>query len=89
MFRPIGTVFSTASIFFLGVGVSYLCFYSHLMIYLDKSDELMKSELHSLKRAIVNSQLNEGIEKGFWSTINIKKTEERQRIHSLHEKNFI
>jgi len=59
IFRPIGNVVSKATIFFLGVGFSYIVFYSHFMVYLKKSDELMKNEIHSLKRLIENNQPNE------------------------------
>ncbi len=55
MFRPIGNVFSKGTVFLLGVGFSYFMFYSHFMNYLKKSDELIKNEIHNLKR-IIESQ---------------------------------
>jgi len=58
VFRPIGNIFSKASVFLLGVGISYMYFNSHFMVYLKKSDELMKNEIHSLKSLIESSQNN-------------------------------
>jgi len=56
LFKPIGNVLSKSAVFFLGVGFSYMFFYWDFMLYLKKSDEIMKNEIHSLKRLIENNQ---------------------------------